>query len=983
MSICINRRTSYCALIFFILLVQAIKVNAQAKVDTLQAYQYYSKAIALIESGKRDVATEYINKAILEYESAKNWTRLAMCYNLLSSNYLRLSNFDQALVSAEKVLAMNPTKILSGDIEKGRAFKNAGDALIWLSNYDSAYSMFKQALPIFERAFTNRDAELGEFYSSMSQVYHHTMDYDRFIQYKLKTLDIYTKVYGEVHVKVGSANSGIAFAYMKAGAYDSALNRFYHAVEIFKKLQGDKSHLLFYPYNIIGEIYNKRQEYEKAITYLKLAEALDNGSTLPNSIMNYRDLGVAYTGLNDFKSAITNFGKALKISERVFGKRHPATASIYKRRAFAKQNMGSYQEALLDFQRALISNSNQFDNLHPYAFPDANDKFDDVEGLSLLISKAELLWEVYTKDHNVDNLRASLKSYQLMDARLHASRSSRLTHNDKVRLDEEHSAALYGGAIKTCMKLYTVTDSSVYKNLAFYFSQQNKGMILAGILSEAKAKNKGLVPDELLDLEGKLNQEIAEIQSQIQNNKASVKKNANELSESDNKLFFLNRQLDSVKATMQKSYPQYYQMEFANSALDIQTLQKRIPSNTLMLQYFEADESIYLFSATLDSYSVKSFSKDTVYTELLNRFLQSINPPEFNAIYSEAGYLQYVQTSHELYKLLLKESIESLGGTRIKNLVIIPDGKLSYLPFDVLLTTMPSGKVGDYASLPYLLKKYAVIYGHSPSLQFSEFKVDNQLKGEDLLSFAPSYENIDRLSSNQVNSLGKFRDAVGILKWNQSEVKNIEAMLGGSSYLGDAALEERFKEQAAGSNIIHLAMHALTDDVDPMNSKLVFAQNSNSKEDGLLHAFELYNMKLHAQMVVLSACNTGYGKLAKGEGIVSLGRAFAYAGVPSVIMSHWKVDDEATSTLMHYFYTDLAKGITKGEALRQAKLNYLANADPSKSHPFYWAAFISMGSDEPIQVKPKTYTLKIMAGLGLVALMGIGIWYWKNRRRPA
>ena len=145
-------------------------------------------------------------------------------------------------------------------------------------------------------------------------------------------------------------------------------------------------------------------------------------------------------------------------------------------------------------------------------------------------------------------------------------------------------------------------------------------------------------------------------------------------------------------------------------------------------------------------------------------------------------------------------------------------------------------------------------------------------------------------------------------------------------------------------------MHALVDDTHPLSSKLIFAPDQkDSLNDGFLNAYELYNMSINADMVVLSACNTGYGKITRGEGVMSLSRAFRYAGCKSLVMSLWQADDKTTATIMKLFYQNLAAGQQKDEALRHAKLSYLDHADPLTAHPYFWDAFIVSGNIDKIE----------------------------------
>ena len=183
-----------------------------------------------------------------------------------------------------------------------------------------------------------------------------------------------------------------------------------------------------------------------------------------------------------------------------------------------------------------------------------------------------------------------------------------------------------------------------------------------------------------------------------------------------------------------------------------------------------------------------------------------------------------------------------------------------------------------------------------------------------------------------------------------------------------AATESQFKLAAPESDIIHLATHAIVDDRDPLNSRLLFTISEDTIDDGDLYVWELYNMQIDAQMAVLSACNTGFGKLERGEGVMSLGRAFAYAGCPSIIMSLWPAQDEATADIMELFYEGIADGLPKDQALAGAKRAYLDRADDLFSHPFYWAGFIAQGDPKPVGLSGN-FSMGSVIIVGLITLL--------------
>lgn len=190
------------------------------------------------------------------------------------------------------------------------------------------------------------------------------------------------------------------------------------------------------------------------------------------------------------------------------------------------------------------------------------------------------------------------------------------------------------------------------------------------------------------------------------------------------------------------------------------------------------------------------------------------------------------------------------------------------------------------------------------------------------------------------------------LPWSEKELKNISTIINGVAYLHSEATETAFKQNAGNFGILHLATHVILNDKEPLYSKFVFSKDPNSDEDGYLHLYELYNLRLNANMAVLSACETGVGKNIKGEGMMSLARGFAYAGCPSVIMSLWSIDDKSTSMIINKFYERLAQGKSKDIALRDAKLSLIQSSDPVLSNPYYWAGLVVVGNTDPLKIPP-------------------------------
>ena len=421
---------------------------------------------------------------------------------------------------------------------------------------------------------------------------------------------------------------------------------------------------------------------------------------------------------------------------------------------------------------------------------------------------------------------------------------------------------------------------------------------------------------------------------------------------------------------LETQYPNYYQLKYATRLATVTNVQSQLSSEEAVVSYFIGDSSWYAFTVTQHRYQVTTLANDTSLNQRIRSLRQVLHP-------DSASHVAFPQLASGLYEQLLAPIANDSLLVDIKRLTIIPDGAVGYLPFDLLLT-QPVADNADYRDLPYLMRDFTIRYGYSATWLFHPFSRTERPVQNQYIAFAPSYRGT--LDSTQQLALGRFRDQIGPLRFNQQEATDIQRYLSGVSLVNQSAVERRFKEEANQYSIIHLAMHALVDDENPLYSRLVFTPDpTDTLEDGYLHAYELYDMELSASLAVLSACETGYGKLEQGEGIMSLARAFAYAGCPSIVMSHWLVDDAASAQLMNYFYKYLSEGLLQDEALRQAKLSYLQSASLQKAHPFFWSNFVLVGEAAPIISTNTSSTLWIYVLGSIVVLFGLGVIVYAYR----
>ncbi len=196
-------------------------------------------------------------------------------------------------------------------------------------------------------------------------------------------------------------------------------------------------------------------------------------------------------------------------------------------------------------------------------------------------------------------------------------------------------------------------------------------------------------------------------------------------------------------------------------------------------------------------------------------------------------------------------------------------------------------------------------------------------------------------------------------------------------YINDLATKSAFNSDAGQFDIIHLAMHTIMNDEDPMYSKMVFSTVNDSVDNRDLNIYEIYGIKLKARMVVLSSCNTGTGELHKGEGILSIARGFIYSGSQSVVMSLWEIEDRSGTEIIKSFYDNLKRGNSKGVALRRSRLEYLNRANQLRSHPYFWSTLIVYGDDSPLYYSLSVKLLFVL--ISSVVIFSV-ILYFRKRK---
>lgn len=531
-------------------------------------------------------------------------------------------------------------------------------------------------------------------------------------------------------------------------------------------------------------------------------------------------------------------------------------------------------------------------------------------------------------------------------------------------------------AISICWELAQRLEEPAYLKQAFQLAELNKGLgLLDATRQKDVAKATGL-PDSLRIAEAQLRMELAGLQKEATDARMAGKTGLEQSTLAN--MLPLQERVKAFQAFLSEKYPNYYQKQYSSTLVDVDLLQQELlDERTALVEYFLGEKALYRFYLTKEDLQVSRLPLPTDFESSFDELRQSLSNIERINDKGAGALANYPQLAHRYYRLLLEEPLEQQSRER---LIVVTDGILGHLPFEALLTKPTEPNSRALAEFPYLLKSHTLSYAYSAQLLLERLKQPLH-PNRNLLALAANYEaGVDSLGQRSPKQRS-LRNILSDLPGAREEVKALAARYEGRFLLGDAATERNFREQKGPFGVIHLAMHGVMDAENPMASSLVFTETADSLHDNFLYAYELSNLSIPANLAVLSACETGYGKFQKGEGVLSIARAFRYAGVPSLVMSLWQVNDAATEKVMGFLYESLAEGLEKDEALRQAKLRYLETAKGQAAHPFYWAGWSMLGDARPVALKEKGGFNWGYLGIGLALVVLIALLWWRRKPR--
>lgn len=920
----------YCIL-FFVVFLFILSPYSQDKKGKLQYEQLYNQAEKLYASENASETTDSL--AFSAYLRVINFLNKEKQNNvILVDSYTKCGILAMTKNMKEQALGFFGNAIAA--IKKGnhlpdsllfQPYLYAGSIHYNLNNLDSAVSYYSHAEVINQENKGLIESE--RLYNKLGALYYETGDYKKSINYFEKALSIVEETKPFSIIFIVNYKNNIATALLKLQEYDRALKIFrsilpYHIAE----------DALFYN---IGNVFTEQGNYTEALFYLKQIRQMEHEKL--NSIAK------VFLRLKQFDSAQFYLTKA----QAVFLSNKNDTKKIdygitLKYSGDLKTATGKPLDALIDYQLAITYLDPVFSDTSISSNPSS---FLGLQNFTLLfdalVAKAAAFSSLDSQKSNRYYLDQSLNASTAALAlathieRTYFSDDARLFLKNKVNPATQQ-------AVTIAIRLYNQSKEKKYLQLAFGFVENNKASVLqAGIQNLELSSLPGL-PDSLVSQEKKYKSLIAKLGVQ--------------LTQVDDSLGFAVLQkkiqeteflLTVVQGKLDEN-PVYHQLKFNSGSLYIDSLQQKLlAKNEAILSYYYTKESLLCFYVTKSEVGFSTVPLRADFFSSIVALRKELETPEA----SSRKFME--DKAAQFFNDLIAPVYEKIKSKQ--HLIIIPYNEIGYLPFEML----PDKTEGSL-----LLNRFAISYNYSVN-----FIADKKIVGKidyNVLAMAPFAEK-------ENNAM-----AMPLLPASGAEINNLP----GKKITGAAATRTKFISLSGQFSVVHLATHAVVNDANPLTSYIEFYGLKNDADTAhRLYETEIYNLDMKAaKLVILSACETGNGLLVNGEGVISLSRAFSYAGCKSVITSLWKADDVATAFIIKRLHYYLQKGLAKDEALQKAKIDYLNNDDIEDRFkmPAYWAHLILIGDHTSLVAAGFRWNIIIAISLIILLLMFI-LFKRKNR----
>lgn len=823
----------------------------------------------------------------------------------------RLASFDQALELVKKC----NTELQSYDnsIEKiaylqvrlyaVKSFIELGGAIDFSKALETCYTTLKYLK-------THLPANHKNLYWQATFLYRKGLIYKNKNQFALaykyfhQALKLKKKLLGQNHPEIAACLLQIGRLYTHHAATANHLGKITKSTKNDKKYPKLDSALAYYHQSLA--IYQKTSRDFK----LEIGDLYTNIASL-------------YFYNRNFTDAQLYFNKAYTLLSQLYGKdTHPMMSSLYNYWGVMDCALKRHDHELEILHKGLLSNTKNFHSKDIFAVPAIREHHNPLYFYIFCSAKA-ITFANRAKD--IKDLKASLQYFEAADSLITYLRKRIFRKQSQFFMSMLFNQT-YGGkrgksVLFTCRELYRRTKQTKYIEKALYFAEKNNARLLMRSLVEARAKKFSNIPQKFLDKELELRKKIAHYENQQETSK-------------QDSLVKFNTAYENLVKVLEKKYPRYVQLKLEVKQATIPQLQQALrPKTALLLYSIGFKTNNYVFVVTKKTIKLVLLPKKSILQTTLTNY--------YNQLSNEKRLRTLIPASHQAYNVLLKPVEKYLKN--IDKLVVIAPS-LENTPFEAMVSKMPKNlNQGNAANFKYINTRYQISYHYSATLWYNTTKESNenhQAHKLDFLAFAP-------FSTGKSGVFKTIRGAGDYLPESGVEVKSIYNIfknkhLTAEVNLAQAATKRIFIQKAKQAHIVHIASHSEANTKNANLAKIRFAQPHTQTNTSKNHLFsgEVYNLELNADLLVLSSCESGVGKLIAGEGVLSLARSFLYAGARNIVFSIWEIDDHYTRELMVTFYKQFLNHSTcYQKALQIARNKMIAQG----IHPKHWAGIVMIG----------------------------------------
>ena len=654
----------------------------------------------------------------------------------------------------------------------------------------------------------------------------------------------------------------------------------------------------------------------------------------------WQGLGDIHKEKNERAAALAAYQKAIAIIDEYYGgQRKREKAKLYVSTGRMLLQLQQPQKAIAQFNTALSLMIPSFKPNTIEELPGRKYLYGENSLLDALHGKADCLQAINKKEE-------ALECYMLLYTVEKKLRHEFFSSSAKQQQQKENRQWVES-AIETAFDLWKTNPKKEYADKVLLVAEMSKAQLLLDEMINNLRYNQQKNKDSLLYKQQQMIQAVSFYEKEAALNETNGKPDSNSIVAKQE----LEFELSLIQKQVKEKYPLQENLMTDGELPAADSLLQNIEAGTTVLEYFTGEKNIYVIEAEKNKItgirkienadSVLQMTKNFVDTYFQQGPANMMNDPQ-----------HYYKNAFAVYQILCKGS----GIENKKNCIIIPDGILGYLPFDALVTDAVYKPAAD--QWPFLIKKTNLYFSYSLQTKWQQKKTNHRAA-----SFAGFFISFDSASQSTIPAVKKENAA-------------IQAAIKGDFFSDEKATLQAFNKQLEKVNLLHISTHAFLQGKENM-PVLQLADNK-------FFLFELYGKSFRPQLVVLSACRTGQGMLAKGEGIISLARGFTATGAAGIVAGLWDMNDETTATLMGIFYKELSSEKNPATALQQAKLQWLQqqNGQQFQKLPYYWAGMVYSGDNEPVETNQKNKYSKYW-WLAAIVVLGILFFFFKrNRLRP-